>query len=69
MKYNYLIVGSGLFGSVFAHEMTKAGKSCLVLERRDHVGGNVYCEERKVSAFINMELIFSILRIKRFGIM
>ena len=32
MKYDYLIIGSGLFGSVFAHEMTKAGKSCLVLE-------------------------------------
>ena len=45
--YDYLIVGSGLFGSVFAHEMTKAGKSCLVLERRDHVGGNVYCEEKE----------------------
>ncbi|MCD2436458.1 UDP-galactopyranose mutase [Acidaminococcus sp. NSJ-142] len=45
--YDYLIVGSGLFGSVFAHEMTKAGKRCLVLERRDHIGGNVYCEERE----------------------
>lgn len=45
--YDYLIIGSGLFGSVFAHEMNKAGKSCLVLERRDHVGGNVYCEERE----------------------
>ena len=45
--YEYLIIGSGLFGSVFAHEMTKAGKSCLVLERRDHVGGNVYCEEKE----------------------
>ena len=45
--YDYLIVGSGLFGSVFAHEMTKADKSCLVLERRDHVGGNVYCEEKE----------------------
>ena len=44
--YDYLIVGSGLFGSVFAHEMKKAGKSCLVLERRTHVGGNVYCEEK-----------------------
>ena len=42
--YDYFIIGSGLFGSVFAHEMTKAGKSCLVLERRDHVGGIVYCE-------------------------
>lgn len=45
--YDYLIVGSGLFGSVFAHEMARAGKRCLVLERRDHVGGNVYCEERE----------------------
>ena len=44
--YNYLIVGSGLFGAVFAHEAKKAGKSVLVLERRDHVGGNVYCEEK-----------------------
>lgn len=45
--YDYLVIGSGLFGSVFAHEMNKAGKSCLVLERRDHVGGNVYCEEKE----------------------
>ncbi len=44
--YDYLIVGSGLFGSVFAHEMKKKGKSCLVLERRSHAGGNVYCEEK-----------------------
>ena len=45
--YDYLIVGSGLFGSVFAHEMKKAGKSCLVLERRSHAGGNVYCDEKE----------------------
>ena len=44
--YDYLIVGSGLFGAVFAHEAKKTGKSVLVLERRDHVGGNVYCEEK-----------------------
>ena len=44
--YDYLIVGSGLFGAVFAREAKRAGKSVLVLERRDHVGGNVYCEER-----------------------
>ena len=43
--YDYLIVGSGLFGAVFAHEAFKRGKKCLVLEKRDHVGGNVYCEE------------------------
>ncbi|MBQ9861419.1 MAG: NAD(P)-binding protein, partial [Clostridia bacterium] len=42
--YDYLIVGSGLFGSVFAHEAAKAGKTCLVLEKRDHTGGNVHCE-------------------------
>ena len=45
--YDYLIVGSGLFGAVFAREAKRAGKSVLVLERRDHVGGNVYCEERE----------------------
>lgn len=44
-KYDYLIVGAGLFGSVFAHEVTKKGYSCLVIDRRDHLGGNVYCEE------------------------
>lgn len=44
--YDYVIVGSGLFGCVFAHEMHQAGRQCLVLERRDHVGGNVYCEEK-----------------------
>lgn len=47
LMYDYLIVGSGLFGAVFAHEAKAAGKSVLVLERRDHVGGNVYCEERE----------------------
>ncbi len=44
-QYDYLIVGSGLFGSVFAHEMTKRGASCLVIEKRSHVGGNIYCDE------------------------
>lgn len=43
-KYDYLIVGAGLFGSVFAHEATKAGKTCLVIDKRNHLGGNVYCE-------------------------
>lgn len=42
--YDYLIVGSGLFGSVFAHEATARGKTCLVVEKRAHVGGNVHCE-------------------------
>ena len=43
-KYDYLIVGAGLFGSTFAYEMTKKGKKCLVIDRRDHIGGNIYCE-------------------------
>jgi len=43
--YDYLIVGSGLYGAVFAHEAKKRGKTCLVLEKRDHIGGNVYCRQ------------------------
>lgn len=43
-KYDYLIVGAGLFGSVFAYEAKKKGKSCLVIEKRDHVAGNIYTE-------------------------
>lgn len=43
--YDYLIVGSGLFGAVFAHEMKNRGKSCLIIEKRSHVGGNIYTEK------------------------
>lgn len=43
-KYDYLIVGSGLFGSTFAYRANKAGKKCLVIDKRNHIGGNVYCE-------------------------
>ena len=45
--YDFLIVGSGLFGSVFAHEAKAHGKSVLVIERRNHVGGNIFCEEKE----------------------
>lgn len=45
MKYDYLIVGAGLFGSVFAREAMDKGKTCLVIDRRDHIGGNIYTEE------------------------
>ena len=44
MKYNYLIVGSGLFGSIFAYEENKRGKKCLVIDKRSHIGGNIYTE-------------------------
>ena len=43
--YDFLIVGAGLFGAVFAHEATKRGKKCLVIEKRDRVGGNIYTED------------------------
>ena len=46
MKYEYLIAGAGLFGAVFAHEMTLRGKKCLVVEKRSHIGGNVYTREQ-----------------------
>ena len=45
MTYNYLIVGAGLFGSVFAYEAKKKGKTCLVIDKRGHIAGNIYCEE------------------------
>lgn len=45
MTYNYLIVGSGLFGATFAHLATKAGRRCLVIDKRPHLGGNIYCED------------------------
>ncbi|MEQ1962909.1 UDP-galactopyranose mutase [Xenorhabdus khoisanae] len=44
MKYDYLVVGAGLFGSVCAHELHKKGKKVLVIEKRNHIGGNVYTE-------------------------
>ena len=43
--YDYLIVGAGLYGSIFAYEMNKKGKKCLVIDKRNHIGGNIYTEE------------------------
>ena len=45
VKYDFLIVGAGLFGATFAWRARQAGKTCLVIDRRDHQGGNIYCEE------------------------
>lgn len=47
MKYDYLIVGSGLFGSIFAYEANKKGKKCLVIDKRNHIGGNIYTENKE----------------------
>ena len=45
MQYDYLIVGAGLFGAIFAHEATAAGKKCLVIDKRSHIAGNIYTED------------------------
>ncbi|MBO5394948.1 MAG: UDP-galactopyranose mutase [Clostridia bacterium] len=45
MKYDYLIVGAGLFGATFAYEMNKRGKKCKIIDKRSHIGGNIYCEK------------------------
>ena len=45
-KYDYLVVGAGLFGAVFAHEAQKNGRSCIVIDKRDHVAGNIYTERK-----------------------
>lgn len=47
VKYDYLIVGAGLYGATFAHEAAKKGKKCLVIDRRSHIGGNIYTENVK----------------------
>jgi UDP-galactopyranose mutase len=46
MKYDYLIVGSGFFGSICAHELTKSGKKVLVIDSRNHIGGNCHTERK-----------------------
>ena len=43
-QFDYLIVGSGLFGATFAYLVNRVGKKCLVIDKRPHLGGNVYCE-------------------------
>lgn len=47
MKYDYLIVGAGLFGSIFAYEARKRKKKCQIIDKRNHKGGNIYCENIK----------------------
>ena len=47
MKYDYLVVGTGLFGAVFVREMRLAGKSCFVIDKRENIGGNIYTQEKR----------------------
>ena len=67
--YDYLIVGAGLSGAIFAHEATKQGKKVKVIDKRDHIGGNIYVRTLKESTFTNMVLISSILLTRKSGIM
>lgn len=65
--YDYLIVGAGLFGSVFAHEAAKAGKKVLVIDKRNNIAGNVYTEKMEG---INVHVYgahISILITRRYG--
>lgn len=66
-KYDYLIVGAGLFGSIFAHDAAKRGKKCLVIEKRDILVETAIPKISKASMCINMVLIYSIQAIKLFG--
>lgn len=63
-KYDYLIVGSGLYGATFAHLATKADKSCLVIDKREHLGGNVYCE---AVAFDKADGSKSVINVHKYG--
>ena len=67
--YDYLIVGAGLSGAIFAHEATKRGKKVKVIDKRDHIGGNIYCEEVEASTSISTVPTFSIRPTKKFGTM
>lgn len=68
-KYDYLIVGAGLFGAVFAHEAKRVGKHCLVIDKRNHRGGNIYCEDIEGIHVHKMVHISSIPTIKKCGTM
>ena len=66
-KYDYLIVGAGLFGAVFAYEAMKRGKTCLVIERRDHIAGISTAKPSRTSMYTSMVHISSIPPIRKFG--
>ena len=69
MKYDYLIIGAGLYGAVCAFELKKLGKSVLVIDKRNHKGGNVYCENIEGINVHNMELTYSIQMMRSSGVM
>lgn len=64
---SYLVIGSGLFGSVFAERMANQGHKVTVLEKRKHIAGNIYTEEIEGIQIINTAHIFFIHQIRKFG--
>ena len=66
-KYDYILVGSGLFSGVFAYHAVKAGKKCLVVEKRETVGGNLYCEDMEGIHVHKYGAIFSIPATGKYG--
>ena len=66
--YDFLIVGAGITSAVFAHEAAKIGKTCLVIDRRDHIAGNIYTEEIDGINVHKYGAISSIRRFVPFGI-
>ena len=67
-EYDYLVVEAGIFGSVFAYEAKKRGKKVLVIDKRDHIGGNMYTKNMDGIHVHYYGAIFSIHQIKKFGI-
>ena len=67
MKYDYLIVGIGLYGAVFAQQAHAAGKKVLVIDKRTHIGGNIYTEKIEASTSTNTAHIFSTPITKKCG--
>ena len=65
--YDYLVVGAGLFGAIFAYEANKRGKKVLVIDKRSHIGGNIYCEKMEDINVHNTVHIFSIPTTKKYG--
>lgn len=69
VRYDYLIVGSGLFGATFAHFAHNQGKKCLVIDKRTHLGGNIYCENIEGINVHKYGAHIFILLIRRCGIL
>ena len=68
MKYDYLVVGAGLYGAIFAHEAKKKGKSVLVIDKREHIAGNVYTEEIEKIHDVSLSILVSLVCMPSSGI-